>query len=387
MTDSYETAQLTLPTPAERDRATTGKPDTVAAIDPRRLPAADIFRGLAALWVFLFHLKEGRHIAQLVQALPETLISSLFGAGHLGVPVFFVLSGLVITQSVSHEEGKLFSSKNFLARRMVRLCPPYYFSILVTILFLVLKSRATSEPVTFPDLPVITAHLFYLQDLLAAPAIGTVYWSLCIEVQFYLVFCLLMLAMHKLGSIAAIDTARLVVVGAACAIALLWPVNLVDTPSWRATFLPSWHLFLLGMLVSFALRGGKAWVAAYWVYLILLGMTAIRNGSAFTLTGAVASMLLFASARWPIPALQGKFGFLTTLGLISYSLYLLHNPITGAAFNVTRKIVGHGLLAESIGILFSLSVCLAAAAVSYYVIERPALNWGRHRKKAKPPVS
>lgn len=372
----------------DSDSAAAATPPTLIAGDHCRLPAADILRGLAALWVFLFHLKEGRHIEQLVQALPEWLTAGLFGAGHLGVPIFFVLSGLVITQSVSHDEGKLFSSKKFLTRRMVRLCPPYYFSIVVTILFLVLKSRATSEPVSFPSLPVVTAHLFYLQDLLAAPAISTVYWSLCIEVQFYIMFCLLMIGIRKLGSTTGADTARIVVVTAACAIALLWPVNAVETTSWRATFLPTWHLFLLGMLVSYALRGGKVWIAVYSVYLLLLGMAAISgSGSAFTLTGAAASMLLFATARWPMPALKGKFGFLTTLGLISYSLYLLHNPITGAAFNVTRKILGQGLFAETIGIMFSLSVCLVAAAASYYFIERPALNWGRGRRKAEAAVA
>ena len=43
-----------------------------------------------------------------------------------------------------------------------------------------------------PDARVLAAHLLYLQDILELPQINTVYWTLCMEIQFYLIFCLLM---------------------------------------------------------------------------------------------------------------------------------------------------------------------------------------------------
>jgi len=65
-----------------------------------RLAFADGIRGLAALWVVLFHTSKGRHVDHLMAVLPTWFNSLVFDWGHLGVALFFVLSGFVMMHSL-----------------------------------------------------------------------------------------------------------------------------------------------------------------------------------------------------------------------------------------------------------------------------------------------
>ena len=343
-----------------------------------RLPVADILRGLAASWVFLFHASEGRHIDKLVRAVPETLASVVFSAGHLGVAVFFVLSGLVIAMSGQRCGDGLAPAASFLARRLVRLAPPYYASLGVALAFLLLKMKAEAAGAILPEPAAIAAHLLFMQDLMGIHALNSVYWTLCIEVQFYFVFCALMLLARWLGRGPLAGHAELAVIGTACAVAALWPFRLAeDNAAWHTSFLPTWHLFLLGVALHHVLKRGRSATALYIAYVVVLAVAAIVGRNMFTLAGIATSVVLFGLSRWQPEAASGSIRLLTNLGLISYSFYLLHNPITGAAFNVTRRVAGDGIAAELAGLMLSFCLCVLAAGISYVVIERPAIQWGR----------
>jgi peptidoglycan/LPS O-acetylase OafA/YrhL len=368
--------------------ADSGSPDDLAAARQTtgwqnasrtvRLPAADILRGLAASWVFLFHASAGRHIDGLVRALPDALASVLFSAGHLGVAVFFVLSGLVIAMSGERCGDGLAPAANFLARRLVRLAPPYYVSLAVVLAFLLLKKKVEVAGATLPEPAAIAAHLLFLQDLLDIPALNSVYWTLCIEIQFYFMFCALMLLARWLGRGRLAGHGWLAVIGTACAVAALWPLGLAaDDATWHASFLPTWHLFLLGLLLHHALKPGPYAAAPYFVYLAVLAAAAIVDRNVFTLSGVATSIVLYGLSHWPAEGAWKRFRLLTNLGLISYSFYLLHNPITGAAFNVIRRLGGSGIAAELGGLVLSFCLCVLAAGISYIAIERPAIRWGR----------
>jgi len=95
----------------------------------RRLTHIDALRGIATIWVVLFHeVKAG----PLWEAIP-TVPRALFEWGHLGVAIFFALSGFVIARSLGNQNLDRSSSGRFLVRRYVRLLPPYYFSIAVVL--------------------------------------------------------------------------------------------------------------------------------------------------------------------------------------------------------------------------------------------------------------
>src|SRR5947209_659017 len=89
----------------------------------------DPLRGLAALWVFLFHF----HFSEAFQhTLP--LAHRLFKMGDLGVPMFFVISGFCLTAAGRRAIVKAESAGAFLYRRALRIYPPFWCSIVVVAL-------------------------------------------------------------------------------------------------------------------------------------------------------------------------------------------------------------------------------------------------------------
>src|SRR5947199_4447643 len=153
-----------------------------------RLSYADGVRGLAALWVVLFHASEGGHIEHLRGALPNFINVAVFDWGQLGVAVFFVLSGFVMAHTVRKYDFTPAFGGRFMLRRLARLTPPYYASIIFVLTYAVGKAILTGQPVVSPSFSNIAAHVLYLQDIVAETPISVVYWTLCIEIQFYLAF-------------------------------------------------------------------------------------------------------------------------------------------------------------------------------------------------------
>ena len=97
--------------------------------DKHRLGLVDALRCFAALWVVLFHMSEGKHIPTLLAAIPDWLKYIVFDAGHLGVPIFFVLSGIVMAVTTFRVQMTHKNAAKFVSRRLVRLAPPYYVAI------------------------------------------------------------------------------------------------------------------------------------------------------------------------------------------------------------------------------------------------------------------
>ncbi len=147
---------------ATRTSATTCS-DTVTYHErPRsrgRFVFVDALRGIAALWVVLFHAYEGKHITQVAARLPRWALV-FFESGHFGVPIFFVLSGFVIAHSVSrHTVGMSFIVR-FAVRRAVRLDPPYWASIVLVIgLGMLSKVVMPAKPYEPLGVGQVLAHL------------------------------------------------------------------------------------------------------------------------------------------------------------------------------------------------------------------------------------
>jgi peptidoglycan/LPS O-acetylase OafA/YrhL len=177
------------------ETAATKSDRTIRAPDPpsgERFVFIDGLRGVAASAVLLFHVFGYVRTSEVsVTLLPMRAINAVASFGFLGVEIFFVLSGFVIAHSLRRSDYSLRAIANFAVRRSVRLDPPYW----ATIAFVLLSAFAgkllggghVSEKVS---VGAIVAHLFYLQDILHIPQLLSVFWTLCLEVQFYLVFVL-----------------------------------------------------------------------------------------------------------------------------------------------------------------------------------------------------
>jgi peptidoglycan/LPS O-acetylase OafA/YrhL len=158
----------------------------------RYIPALDGLRGLAALLVVLRHVYHLGGYDRI--GLPEFLACFLAN-GWVGVDLFFVLSGYLITRSLFARGGVVW--RTYLIKRLLRIVPAYY-----VVLLLAAAGMFPFYTVPAPDRAVsVGYHLLFLQDYLPANLV-VAFWSLGVEEKFYLLAPLLVLLTLRLKSAA-----------------------------------------------------------------------------------------------------------------------------------------------------------------------------------------
>jgi peptidoglycan/LPS O-acetylase OafA/YrhL len=352
-----------------------------AHISTRRFAFVDALRGLAALSVVLYHAYEGSHIAGLLAHLPAW-VTHLLRQGGIGVAVFFVLSGFVISHSVARSRVTLPFVGRFMLRRSLRLEPPYWFAIALAICFAQLSARVLPGK----ELPAfsagqIAAHIFYLQEMLGYPEINIVFWTLCQEVQFYLVYVLLLALSRNDPAQPMQGRATALTFAGAALISLLWPIGIFTEEPWRGSFLPLWHGFLLGSGAYWAWRH-PAIAPYYLVYGAILLVAGVSHGDNFTTICALTSLVLWAAAISGRIYSACSWRWIQMLGAISYSLYLTHNSITGAAFRVGYMVTGRSPILEAVWWSLATCACLVFAWGVWWLVERPSIRLARRVRLA-----
>lgn len=352
-----------------------------------RLSFADGLRGIAALWVVFFHLSEGHHIDAVRQQIPTILTKLLFDWGHLGVAIFFVLSGFVMALTAHNAHFNAKNALRFVTRRLTRLAPPYYFAITFTLLLMLVKSKALHVPFNLPSSESMLQHLFFMQGIFNTPHINVIFWTLCIEVQFYIAFALLLWLADYLEQDKKLNYARNKIIISIFCLSLLWPLDIITNTIWSGGFIGFWYSFLLGVIVCWAwlnkgLSRNELLVIGFCLCLAVLIIGIVKQND-FALVAAMTAGLILLAGVTEKMHIWLNWPWLQWLGLVSYSLYLLHNPITGASFNIAEKLVGKGFGAEILASAFTLIICLVAAYLSFLIIERPSIRWSHHFKIKK----
>ncbi len=348
---------------------------------PQRLVFLDALRGIAAMWVVLFHLNEDGRITALQQAIPGWLNTSLFTAGHLGVPIFFVLSGFVIAHAIGDDrvDGSYFA--RFALRRLIRLDLPYWGSIAISLGYIIAKTALRPDRTAETHLATpgeVIAHVFYLQDFLRMPNINWVYWTLCFEIQFYLMFCALLALAHRFRRDAGDRRPQQLVFLGAAIISLAWP--LLPALHLPGLALPKWYGFLLGVFACWTLRGTIAtrWFA---LYVTLLGAVWAVTRDSFTAFCLVAGVGIFLTGRAGKLGTWLSVGWLQFLGRVSYSLYLLHIPVSGALYFVLARFLGDSVAENAIAMIIAIAANCLAALLYWWLIERPSTALARRVQK------
>jgi len=349
-----------------------------------RLAFADGLRGLAALWVLLFHLSTGHHLDALLAALPAPVDRVVFTWGHGGVAVFFVLSGCVLALTAERVALDAAGAGRFVLRRLLRLAPPYVVALLAAVALGLAKGESF-------DAPQLAAHLLFVQTLVDVPPVGVVFWTLGIEFQFYAAFALLTWLADTLGAARAARAARARTISrrVAAALALAWPLGWLATPVQPAGFLPFWGQFMAGVLAWEAMRGRRTALFLAPAFAVLLLACGVAREDLFTgIAGATALALLAAHASGGLQAwLSGRAA--QALGRVSYSLYLMHVPTITLAAALLHRLPPHaGLAGELADAAFILVACLAVAWAFWHAIERPSIRWSHRLALSRPaPVA
>jgi peptidoglycan/LPS O-acetylase OafA/YrhL len=343
----------------------------------RRYAYVDALRGLAALAVAGGHFYSGLWTARSGPLFPWPL-HQVLTHGNCGVEIFFVISGFVMAHSLRQARiGPRFFGL-FLLRRSLRLDPPYWATIALAVALAVVAGWLRGRPPVLPGWSQVLLHLVYLQDLAGAGDIVEVFWTLCMEVQFYLAFALLLGLSQRLAGRGRPQGVVLGVFVPLTLLSLAVQFGFVPWP-YRATMVKFWYLFQLGALACWAVQGmvRARWLLGYVAALLLLLAGSFTVES---LIGALTGTSLYVAGR--LGRLHDGLGYrpLQHLGRLSYSLYLVH-PLVGVPFCyfVRERLVGAtpGLAAGAALFALAVGVSVAFAEVFHRLVERPALGWSQ----------
>lgn len=344
-------------------------------------PGLDGLRGMAVLFVLADHL---------------TIYiwgDRFFNGGYVGVDLFFVLSGFLISSLLIEQMQKTGTIRfgTFYARRARRLLPALYTMLALSIVVWRLVPYAHVTNSTGGELRGLVAISAYVGNwggLL--PLQGGAYgvgqtWSLGIEEQFYLLWPLLLFGLYRLARPRL--TGAVLTVVAAGSVFAMWLVARLTPGTAEAVLQSECRLFALviGALLAHVLHAGwrpgrwtqvVGWIGfavfVYWVH--YLNGTASWTEPWGYLTVAVAAAAMILAVLEPRSALHQMMAqrWLRFTGQISYSLYVWHFIVFQVVANTSAaRWTGQARVGTALGATLALSLA------SYYLIEQPILNHTR----------
>ena len=325
-----------------------------------RLPLPDGLRGLAAFAVAGFHLTAAANYDQV----------PLVEWGWLGVPVFFVISGFVIPYSMRQATVTWRYAGRYALRRMVRLDPPLWATIVVMLLTNACLRRMVDTPaddLRWPGTITVIANLAYLQNLLRFPNLSMGLWTLCIEVQFYLAALLLVFLWQRRKAWAVVAFAGLTI----CSWMGFNTATSTNTNLfWSAyrTLFPQFCLFSLGITACWT-RLGRCPTWCFWSIVGGCCLKLAIDPYPEIAAGIAAAVLLHLAANRDWISRQP----IAYLGKISYSLYLMHWPAGRIVLLGASKLEISGPWLP----LLALAVAVGAADLLSRFIEQPAMRLSR----------
>ena len=374
----------------------------MTATPAQRFGYIDAQRGLAALLVIWLHATEV--FVQLPTSSAGVLLHELSAAidtGRIGVVLFFAISGFVIPSSlraVGHQTTPD-ALRVFFIRRVFRLYPAYWISVLgAALLGLYLMTPFS--------LQTVLLNLTMVQSMFGAPDVLGLYWTLRIELIFY-VACALLFTLR------ALHQPRWLVIGM-----IGGPIVFSILPRVIHWLNPNWfdpgstgelrnYLYVYGLFISIMFWGAlfrcwhdrdrassaKPFPRIIQTFFILFPLGVCTSPLLIwifyaQLPSAYASKILVLAV--PLSSGLGLFILLSTklqinhrfstwLGEISYSMYLFH-PIVFYTLFVLLRDQRLPWLADahlSVHLLLSVLGSIAVSAVVYYAVEKPMIRLGR----------
>lgn len=344
--------------------------------DGQRLAALDGLRGLAILLVLIYHYTvrwaaphdPANHLpaASIFSGLP---VVDQFG--WAGVSLFFMISGFVIHMTLERSGSVI----DFAIRRLARLWPPLIVGCTLTALFLLLFGPSEWKPTWFE----YGFSILFIDPAMVGEAIGRegiyswvdgVYWTLFVEVRFYLLAAFLWLLWPRkfLPVIVGFSAAGLAVYVLAGAVSPLL-AQIVDL----FTFAKEAPYFAIGVLAHAWWRGNRSNGLLFGL-MACVALSFVVAGPSFVRI-ALNALTLGLVAAAVIPNVPGvaviSRGILPAVGRISYSLYLLHQMIgvsalillTGAGVHIGWAIAGVTL------------AVMGAAWLHHHWVEAPGARW------------
>jgi peptidoglycan/LPS O-acetylase OafA/YrhL len=354
----------------------------------RHMPALDGLRGIAILLV----LAHGFDVIR-TQTGPGHDIDLVLDLGWIGVQLFFVLSGFLITGILLDTQGSPTYYRSFFARRVLRIFPLYYGVLIVA--YALVPLIATPPPGHGDHQVWLWTYTANFAEPLgkSEPAFPH-FWSLCVEEQFYLVWPFVVRFAGRVGVIVLGVALVGVAIGSRLYVRQRWG----DDAAYM--FTPCrMDALAIGAVAAALVRGERigrrlvAWgpkrTAIVGALVVVAGSVlghlsrtgpTMQTGGYSLLALGFAIVMMGALSPQALPARLLSMSWLRRVGTYSYGMYVFHAPL--------HLFVGLPILAQiapspgtSTGLVYAAIATLAtfgAGAVSYHVYERRFLAW-------KPP--
>jgi peptidoglycan/LPS O-acetylase OafA/YrhL len=315
----------------------------------------DLLRFLSASWVALFHFN-------VLVPFHANWYRYFCGLGYLGVPVFFIISGYCICIAQQHSK----TPRSFIVRRIFRIFPPYWFSILlVCACAMAMKiitgtNSTTTLPTSFSS--VIATIFLYTAPLSSVHTINWVYWTLPYELFFYLLVFLSMAIGKKVGMLFLVILA----------LGSIWGPSHANGIFFFFNELPA---FLLGYALYLLLnRAGNLYLSLSMLLLAATGVYLKHSEFAYHLTYFVTCVLIVLNHRFPL-----KNNWFSRLGDYSYSVYLIHVPvgIYLLGFIKNNHMVQCTLALNILADLLLLVLVIGCSKIMFLKVEEPSIKLGR----------
>jgi peptidoglycan/LPS O-acetylase OafA/YrhL len=374
-----------------------------------RIPALDGVRGIAILTVLLGHLTDYGGMQPAV--LADRLYHRVALLGGLGVDLFFVLSGFLITGILLAAKGQPDYFRNFYARRLLRIFPVYYgFLILV---FVVAPALGGAGPALQATLPDQVWYWSYLANFRIAfhgwPEFGGVghFWSLAVEEQFYFVWplivaftprrtfialCGVLIAcgplvrvtmwlggLPPMANVLTIARADALALGALLAVLVRAPGGVQRLTLWLRPIAAAAAVALAVMLI---------WAGGWNTSLPVIPIGG-RSLTIIASAGLIAVAIGAHPAGWVHRVLTSRL--LVFYGAISYGLYVVHPPLllwlrnSGLSVNVLPRWGGSQLPGQLVVIAVGTLISTAIAYLSFRYFELPFIRL-KARFTSPPPA-
>jgi peptidoglycan/LPS O-acetylase OafA/YrhL len=355
------------------------------------IPALDGVRGLAILWVILHNASD---VLPGVRSGLLWLYAVVAHPGWIGVQLFFVLSGYLITTGLLETQQSPTYFKNFYVKRVLRIFPLYY-AVLIGLLVLTpfLYPRNELHSTLLNELQLWT----FVNNWTGMNLNGfTHFWSLAVEEQFYLVWPLLVLrrgprSLFKLclglALAAFVIRCALVATGASSDALYNYTVCRMDALALGAAGAALMHLgawpaaarasLPRAAMISVLLLAVTGLITRGFdrdsVVCETVGFTVLAATGAVLVTGAALAKLsssapLLVFLRWPLLRSCGKY---------SYAMYVLHFPVHKLlGVPLLKSLAPHGASAALVVVYTLVLICVSYAlgALSYHGLEKHFLR-------------
>lgn len=332
----------------------------------RRLAEIDGLRAVAVLAVVLYHYFQAysQHYPYGAGLLP------LAKYGDLGVELFFVISGFVITLSLAGQPGPW----RFALKRLARLWPGLAVCSILTFAFIHSVDSSFSREVQgglsgFAASWTFTSQRFWHSAFGFDGYVDVVYWTLAIEIRFYLLAAVIFW-LAPAGHFAAAAPLVLLMMQSLFAAVQFAVPGLVPQVVVETLFLACAHLFAAGITfaaVYAGARGKRQAALLFWSFAIAFYRAEDSWEAAFL---ALIFLAVAACAlRWRTARLLA-WRPLADLGVISYPVYLLHNYIGVTLLSLLPPGLPYAVYVLAAGLVLAGIVLLSTAV--HHLVELPA---------------